>query len=341
MSEQDERRLLELLRQTQPANTADPNADPQNKPNKNSPERVEGGNDRVMPPTSDKKSVDVPPPGGIPQPPANPGGELPRPNDAPPSSDGARARTRPGMPREQTANQNLPPALRKVPALRPEDQGRANGADNADNSNTQFALLAIWVAGRHDVPTARVGANIERHFRSSQRSNGAWLYSQGMSDGSSAMTCAGLLGLAVGHGVRNGGADAKTPAPAGQEDEQIKKALKHLTELIGTPETTSGSTSRKIFHNGVGLYFLWSVERVGVMYNLRTFGEKDWYAWGSQLILGSQNEDGSFTMGKYFGQTPAIDTCFALLFLKRANFAQDLSRKIDYLIDIKGVGNRN
>ncbi len=329
MSEQDERRLLELLREMQPARTVDPNADPQNKQNKNAPDRVEGSNDRVIPPV-DKKAPDGP---------ANAGGEVPRPKEAAPSSpDGTSSRIKPGMPREQSPPQNLPPPLRRLPILRPEDQGRRNGAENSDNSNTQFAVLAIWVAGRHDVPTERVGANIDRHFRSSQRPNGAWLYSHGTNDGSSAMTCAGLLGLAVGHGVRS--ADATTSSP-GQEDEQIKKALNHLTELIGAPQSSSGSRHPKLSHNGVGLYFLWSVERVGVMYNLRTLGEKDWYAWGSQLILSCQNQDGSFTMGNYPGQTPSSDTCFALLFLKRANLARDLSRKIDYLIDIKGVGNRN
>ncbi len=58
-----------------------------------------------------------------------------------------------------------------------------------------------------------------------------------------------------------------------------------------------------------------------MIYGLKTIGKKDWYAWGSQILLDHQNEDGSW-QGKYGG---GIDTCFALLFLQRANVARDLT----------------
>ena len=40
---------------------------------------------------------------------------------------------------------------------------------------------------------------------------------------------------------------------------------------------------------GRGYYFMWSLERVGVLYGLETFGNRNWYKWGSDVLLASQN----------------------------------------------------
>jgi hypothetical protein len=68
--------------------------------------------------------------------------------------------------------------------------------------------------------------------------------------------------------------------------------------------------------------FVWSMERVAEIYGLKTIGRRDWYAWGSNVLLNSQSEDGGW-YGRY--HPSGVDTCFALLFLVRANVAKDLS----------------
>jgi hypothetical protein len=68
-------------------------------------------------------------------------------------------------------------------------------------------------------------------------------------------------------------------------------------------------------------YLLWSVERVAVAYSLPTIGKKDWYAWGSELLLDAQHVDGGWT-GKF---DSGVDTSFALLFLRRVNLTRDLT----------------
>jgi hypothetical protein len=73
---------------------------------------------------------------------------------------------------------------------------------------------------------------------------------------------------------------------------------------------------------GKGYYFLWSLERVGVAYGLETIGDKDWYAWGSQNIVQNQAAEGRW--GNTYPLDP-VDTCFALLFLQKANLARDLT----------------
>jgi hypothetical protein len=76
------------------------------------------------------------------------------------------------------------------------------------------------------------------------------------------------------------------------------------------------------------LYYLWSLERLAVVYDWKTIGGVDWYDWGSGLLLAAQHDDGSWSDA--FPGLP--DTCFALLFLKRANVAPSLTRelKADY-----------
>src|SRR5439155_489549 len=61
------------------------------------------------------------------------------------------------------------------------------------------------------------------------------------------------------------------------KDPAIEKGLTSLARFIGFPAATM---PKKIAMGN--LYFLWSVERVAVLYNLKTVGERDWYTWGAQ-----------------------------------------------------------
>src|SRR5579884_2138707 len=84
---------------------------------------------------------------------------------------------------------------------------------NWDNSNTQFAVLALWVAGRHGVPIRRTMTLAEKHFRNTQvrgevpdprrfnrNLDGSWYYrTQESANDWPTMTCSGLLALAVAH----------------------------------------------------------------------------------------------------------------------------------------------
>jgi hypothetical protein len=190
-----------------------------------------------------------------------------------------------------------------------------------DNSNTQFALLALWTARRHDLPLDRTLSLVVQRFRSSQNSDGSWNY-QGTHNASPlpTMTCAGLLGLAVGYGLN----DAKDrPARGPQQDEAIQKALAHLSNAIGQPPKQRGGRTAP-----TQMYFLWSVERVAVLYQQKTIGDKEWYQWGLSMLSGRQQPDGSLQGGGGHGSSPLVDTCFALLFLQRVNLAQDLTDKL-------------
>src|SRR5262249_26262118 len=79
------------------------------------------------------------------------------------------------------------------PVFRPE----------GDDSNTQFATLALRVARRQrfSLPVDKALALVEARFRASQNADGGWSYTPISGRTSPAMTSAGLLGLAVGYGV--------------------------------------------------------------------------------------------------------------------------------------------
>jgi hypothetical protein len=210
-----------------------------------------------------------------------------------------------------------------------------------DNSNTQFAILGLWAARRHSVPIEEALTQLDARFRGSQNGDGGWGYMPGSTHrpgmpSTGAMTCAGLLGLAFSLGGANEAVLRTNPnGPAGggegrllprdpARDPAVRNGLIALGTAIGQPignprgkgpPPGRGPGLRK------GYYFLWSVERVAVAFSLNTIGKKDWYAWGSEILLASQEADGSWS-GEHGAE---VDTCFALLFLRRANLAKDLT----------------
>jgi hypothetical protein len=74
-------------------------------------------------------------------------------------------------------------------------------------------------------------------------------------------------------------------------------------------------------------YYLYGLERAGVLAGVDWMGRHDWYGEGAEYLLGTQREDGSWVRrvgGGQRGMRVAISsadhcvtTCFALLFLKR------------------------
>ena len=79
------------------------------------------------------------------------------------------------------------------------------------------------------------------------------------------------------------------------------------------------------------------MERVGVLCNLKTIGGKDWYRCGVDLLLPAQRPDGGW-LGRGSGGFPVVDTCFALLFLKRSDLLPDLRETLQKRLTITDPG---
>jgi hypothetical protein len=214
--------------------------------------------------------------------------------------------------------QNLPVA-RDLRSLKPESFRSFVG----DNSNSQFAVLALWVARRHAVPLERTATLVVARYRGSQEASGRWLYTPGQVF-SPSPTCAGLLGLAVGQGVavEKGG-----PTLPPDQDPAVQKALGYLGGEIGRLANRRKGEPVPM----ADLYFLWSLERVAVLHGLKTIDGRDWYGWAKEVLLANQQPKGNWQGGRYPSANPLPDTCFALLTLLQANLAKDLTSKLQLL----------
>ncbi|HEY7315389.1 MAG TPA: hypothetical protein VH643_39025 [Gemmataceae bacterium] len=207
------------------------------------------------------------------------------------------------------------------------------------NSNTQFALLALWAAQRHEIPVTPTFRLMVERFERSQLVDGWWPYQfENYNDPDwikrhPSMICVGLLSLAVGRGLK-----LSTPGSAqqGSADLHVLKSLAALSQDIGV-----AAANLEKANSMRGTYYLWSLERVAMLYALPTIGDKDWYRWGSTILLASQKSDGSWkdvkvsgkdqlVQGPNWGLVPNIDTSFALLFLKPSHPMKELTPKLPF-----------
>ena len=131
------------------------------------------------------------------------------------------------------------------------------------------------------------------------------------------MTCAGLLAIAISHGT---GKNNRAP----ESDKALWDGLRALSTAVGQPVGNRPELIPQV--GGNSFYFLWSVERVCVIMDLDTIDKKDWYTWGTEILLKNQQEDGHWA-GCHANHGGA-DTCFALLFLRRSNLVRDLTARI-------------
>lgn len=116
------------------------------------------------------------------------------------------------------------------------------------------------------------------------------------------MTTSGLAGLAIcreglWRSRRFGGRDRKLTEDA------LRDGLAWLQEHFAV-DVNPGMEAQ---HH---LYYLYGLERLGMLVERRWLGAHDWYREGADLLLAQQREDGSW--GDH------VDTAFAVLFLKRA-----------------------
>lgn len=223
------------------------------------------------------------------------------------------------------------------PEAGPENQGQSQSRVSldgpTDNSNTQFALLGLWASRRHGVPTEpALELAVDRFERFHLFPYGFWKYdmSRELSPTSrKSMTCAGLIGLAIGRGLK-----LPTPGLPSRSDKDIHvlRGLAALSRQIGKPR---GTMQKHV--DLEDFYFLWSLERVGVLFDLSDIGGKDWYRWGAEGLVTNQKKGGwwpdplavkrSATKREY---KATLCTSFALLFLKRSNPMKDLTTKLPF-----------
>ncbi len=188
---------------------------------------------------------------------------------------------------------------------------------NPDNSNSQFALLALNEAARVGISVDRsVWERAARYWEQEQLKDGSWGYGGELGRGS--MTCAGIASLTICHrNLLQGDAfvlNNKVVCCGPQEDDEpIRRGMLWLSRnftVSHNPVSNDSANDRNLF------YYLYGVERVGRLTGQRLIGGHDWYREGAEFLVDQQDLKGSWTSGQY-QRSPHITTAFGLLFLSK------------------------
>lgn len=178
-----------------------------------------------------------------------------------------------------------------------------------DHSNTQFALLGLHAAAQAgvDVPGS-VWKRARSTLLGNQNEDGGWSYrTGGQSYGS--MTAAGvadliILGSATAIPQERGFRDGAAPGCGRyQGSGALVKGLEWLGRNFRVDQNPQHGT--RWLH-----YWLYAVERCGILSGRRYLGDHDWYREGAGFLVRTQAADGMW-------DDSVVNTSFALLFLAK------------------------
>ncbi|MHB1034029.1 MAG: DUF4159 domain-containing protein [Pirellulales bacterium] len=192
---------------------------------------------------------------------------------------------------------------------------------SGDNSNSQFALLALHEAERVGVPvgdpTWRLALG---YWQRCQNPDGSWNYMQGMPGGTGSMTSAGITSVIIASG-RLSEADAAAVgreiqccAAQAKKNDAVERGLAWLERNFSV-SNNPGSRGQPWL-----LYYLYGVERVGRMTARRFIGQHDWYREGVDELLRPERQDpiSGFIVGPGRAENDRhLGTALGLLFLAK------------------------
>ncbi len=180
-----------------------------------------------------------------------------------------------------------------------------------DHSNSQFALLALHAAAQNGarVPPA-VWQRARQRVLSSQNRDGGWGYrDSGRSYGS--MTAANVCNLAIlgAPTVVSTERPYRDGAAAGCGNYAGNRPVANGLEWLARRFVVDANPEHGRDYT---YYWLYAVERAGILTGRASFGRHDWYRAGAAFLVASQQPDGNW--GRNF-----TDTCFGLLFLAKGH----------------------
>lgn len=177
-----------------------------------------------------------------------------------------------------------------------------------DHSNTQFALLGLYEASLAGIPIAAdVWREAQAALLRTQNQDGGWAY-QGGGRSYGSMTAAGVADLLIlarsSPALRERGfRDGVAPGCGRRRDARpLAKGLEWLDRNF-----QAGANPRV---NEWTYYWLYTVERVGLLSGRRFFGTHDWYRAGAAVLVRTQQDSGRWS-------NSLTDTALALLFLTK------------------------
>ncbi len=143
-----------------------------------------------------------------------------------------------------------------------------------------------------------------------------WSYLASLNVFSGSMTCAGLACLAIAKDrLKAAGRLDK------ERERQVDRAM--LDGMAWLSANFTVATNPGVGDGGWHYYYLYGLERAGALLGQECFGQHDWYREGAEFLLTAQTADGSWPEAQARDlnaklQQRVVQTCFALLFLRRA-----------------------
>lgn len=190
------------------------------------------------------------------------------------------------------------------PVTRPEEY---------DHSISQFGVLGLWACQQQGGEIAtQVWDAMDQGWRKNQDPSGGWAYitkARGVrGDLTLSMTAAGVASLFITHDFVHAGKSRGTSGNS--RDDNIEYGLKWIAESLPNLEH-----ERNI---GALTYTLYAIERIGVTGGYKYIGKTNWYEFGSELLLRSQDKSGRWSSnadwsGMNINSIPT--TAFGILFL--------------------------
>lgn len=194
--------------------------------------------------------------------------------------------------------------------LRTDDNRWSYPGDRTDLSNTQYAVLGLWAAERHGFKAREdTWAALLSGVPPLLNADDGFGY-RGETQSSGGMTVAGVTVLELALARSPSG---QLPARFGDIRQKAKTALERgWTYLERRFSVTGNPIGAHALNEDWFHYYLYGLERLCAIAGRDRVGEHDWYAEGARELVATQHDDGSWGN--------AWDTCFALLFLRRATF---------------------
>lgn len=169
---------------------------------------------------------------------------------------------------------------------------RARVSKLGDNSNAQYAALGLRACAEGDLLLdPRCLGDALRWWEGDQDRDGGWGYSRGQEDAARpTMTAGGVGSLVILRYLLR---------KSWTEDPHVRRGNEWLD--------ANWKTKVAKWQN----YYLYGLERVGMLYGTDRIGSHDWFDEGGRWLLDHQESNGSWNRN-------VLETCFALLFLRRA-----------------------
>ena len=211
--------------------------------------------------------------------------------------------------------------------------GIDQASERADNSNSQFAVLALYEAEQIGVAVDEaVWKRAENYWLRMQNDDGSWGYRASTLNpegfpsgyGTGSMTCAGIAALAMTSGVR----EAARARVEGDDflccqdfEDEIAVRISSGLNWMGKHFSAKTNPGRAAGADTYFFYYLYGLERIGRLTANRFVGRSDWYREGADALLRRKGALSQFwNAQKDLAGNNAVSTAFALLFLSKGRW---------------------